>query len=690
MRKPLLIMIAMLPGFLLFGGNVEKTYFFANPVIRSSGSYHTVSLSRTQLSGIPGEPSLPYQSVALLLPPGEAALSIEILGEDETRISGSYILAPQQYDLPLSEPESGGFIRNDKVYRQKASYPPKQEGHLMTQFLNGYSFALCSFTPVRYKPASGQLSYYRKVTVKIRTRPDERAAAALKNLSASGRLADRVNHFAQNPEASAFYPRKRSPATSYQYLIISPVPFQNEFQPMIAMYAAKGIACEVVTTKAISATTPGTDAQAKIRNYIINEYQDHGIEYVLLAGNKDSVPYRGFYCHVISQTNYDDWNIPADLYYSGLDGTYNADNDQYYAELEDDPDLLPDIAVGRFPADDTAGLHHMIHKTIAYQTNPVLGEFAKPLLLGEYLYNAPLTMGGDYMNLLVDDRSDNGYFTHGIPSCSNTIGRLYDTLIPPNNNIWYWTKAMLLTRLNQGNSFIHHLGHSNTTYMLKMNTPDITNANFSQVNGIIHNYQILYTQGCYCGSFDIAGCIASKAVSIDNFLVGGVFNSRYGWFNQGTTDGPSEHLEREFVSAIYTDTMPDNHLGEAHRISKVETVPYLTLPGEFEPGAQRWCHYCANVFGDPALAVWTAEPTLFTQIQWTGSINTDWNNPGNWNPQVVPTSLNDVLISPSTNPPLITTLNSCFCHDLVVPAGSKFTVGPGKSVLVRGDIIISP
>jgi hypothetical protein len=146
--------------------------------------------------------------------------------------------------------------------------------------------------------------------------------------------------------------------------------------------------------------------------------------------------------------------------------------------------------------------------------------------------------------------------------------------------------------------------------MMKLDISEITNQRFSQVDGITHNYTLLYTQGCLDGSFDYLDCIAEKAVTIANFLVAGVFNSRYGWFNQGTTDGPSQHLQREFVSALYNDTIENQikEIGTAHMMSKIMTAPYVGLPGEFEPGAQRWVHYDCNVLGDPALLIWTDNP----------------------------------------------------------------------------------
>ncbi len=100
--------------------------------------------------------------------------------------------------------------------------------------------------------------------------------------------------------------------------------------------------------------------------------------------------------------------------------------------------------------------------------------------------------------------------------------------------------------------------------------------------------------------------LRERMVCIDNFAVAFIGNSRYGWFNQGTTDGPSQHLHREFMDAIYYDSL--YHIGMAHLKSKSETAPFVDISGEFEPGATRWCFYDNNLLGDPMMAVWTEEP----------------------------------------------------------------------------------
>ena len=603
MKKTGIAIMIVLMAFTSFAGNVVKTYYFGDYKINSIGSYQALTFDNTKLSALPGEPVLPYQAISLMLPPGAIALSIVVTGEEETLVPGSFLLYPQQPPRPISEGPSAEFFKNEKVYSLNGNYPDRATGQLMTQYLNGYAFALSSFTPARYNPSTGTFSFYKKVTISIKTRDDVQSDLALKNLSSSQNVLKRVKDFAQNPEMISQYSHLKSSQSTYQMLIITPTAFQGGFQQLIDMYNTKGFLAQVKTTEDISASIPGIDLQDKIRNYIVNQYQNNGIEFVLLGGNPQYVPFRGFYCYVNSGSGYYDSNIPADIYYSGMDGDYDANGNHIYGELEDNIDVLPEVAVARFTVDNTTELQNMVHKSVSYQTSPVLGELTDPYLVGEFLYDDPMTWGSDYLELLVNDHTDNGYFTHGIDESTNTIGRLYD------NPIGNWNVSQLLAGINSGKQFIHHCGHSNYDYMMRLSDYDITNNNFYNVNGVDHNYTLMYSHGCMCGGFDDPTCIAKKCVSIENFLVAGVFNSRYGWFNQGTTDGPSQHLHREFVSALYNDTTPERHLGTAHMISKIKTAPYLSLPGEFEPGAQRWCFYDCNAFGDAAMEIWTDEPS---------------------------------------------------------------------------------
>jgi hypothetical protein len=579
---------------------VEKTFYFSNPRVITTGVYQQVNFENTMLTAKTGEPELPYQSISLLLPPGKSAESITIIPEEETDLPGTYQISPRQESRPVSAGPSGEFSMNRAVYSSSQPYPPEAAGHLSTQFLNGYSFALSAFTPVRYIPLTGKISYFKKVTVRISTGKSPKAERALDNLKSTDKIIKQVTEFAQNPASIAEYPFVPVRDDSYQILIITPQSLEGQYAQLRFMYLQRGLKSETVTTEWIESNMPGQDMPEQIRNYIIQEYQGHSIEYVILGGDAELVPYRGFWAYVISGSGYEDYGIPADVYYSGLDGTWNDNGNAKWAEPGED-DLLPDVAVARLPVDNVVELQKILHKSISYQDTPVLGELNKPLLAGENLYANPLTWGSDYLKLLIGYHEDNGYVTNGIQDSSNIL-TMYD-----EDSEWSGNDLML--RINQGRSFIHHSGHANETYVMKLDISDITNSNFSQVNGINHNYTFVYTHGCLDGAFDVNECIGEAMVLIDNFAAAGAFNSRYGWFNEGQTEGPSAHLHREFVDALYDKH--ESRIGEAHRLSKVETAPWVNAPGQWEEGALRWCFYCCNILGDPVLSVYTDEPADF-------------------------------------------------------------------------------
>jgi len=597
MKKIIITYLLMFFAASLIAGTVEYSYYFSNPSVKEVSSFQVLTFNNTFLTGKTGEPALPYQAVRLLLPPGEEAVSVIYRFEDESIMEGIFTIYPQQPSQPISIGSDGIFHQNLEAYGSQDVFPSRAWGEYSTHFLNGHSFLLTSFTPVKYVPSEGKISFFQKITVTIETRTTDRASRAMENLNTTAKIDGRVSTLAQNPSMISAYPSIATRDEEYQILIITPELFASYYQQLKDLYLIRGFKTEIVTTENISAQVTGQDLQEKMRNYIIGEYQAHGIEHVLLGGDAEIVPYRGFYCFVQSSSSYEDSNIPADLYYSSLDGNWNTDGDGYWAEIGED-DLLPDISVARFPVSTVSQLQKLLLKTVRYQNEPVLGELRDVLIAGENLWSDPLTYGEDYLELLLGYHADNGYVTDGIPDDYN-FTKLYDSQAG-------WGGYDLINEINQGTSFVHHSGHANETYVMRLGISDINNTNFAQANGTIHNYTLVYTHGCLCGAFDVNDCIGEAMVCIDNFAVGGAFNSRYGWFNEGQTEGPSAHLHREFVDALYHDK--ECRFGAAHMISKIETSVWVNAPGQWEEGALRWCFYDCNIFGDPVLGVWTDEP----------------------------------------------------------------------------------
>lgn len=585
-----------------YAQKLEFEYFITEPEIVDIETYQTLVLPNSKQMSKVGDPSLPYISTKLLLPPGKISTDVKYVFENKVKLNGTFNLYPKQNVQPLSVGNSDGFVINQQTYSQ-TKYPDISYTSSSTQFMNGYGFAFSNFTPIEYNPSTGEAYYYKNVKVIIEYIDNTNKSSILKNLTSRNNVINRVSNMADNPNAVNLYPIKRS-TNNYDMLIITSNDYSDNFDDLINFHLYRGNDVRIVTLSEIENEMSGYDLPEKMRNYIIQEYQNYDIQYVLLGGDAEIVPYRGFYCGVQSSSYYEDENIPADVYFSSLDGTWNDDGDNLWGEPGED-DLLPEIAVGRLPFSNYTELASIINKIISYSNNPVVStnELSHPLLAGEHLWDDPLTWGADYLDLLVGYHEDNGYTTNGIPETSS-----YSTMYQRDGNNWGGSDIM--SSMNDGYSFLHHVGHASSGYMMGLYTSDITNSNFSSLDGVTHNYALVYSHGCICGAFDDNDCISERMVTIDNCAVAAFTNSRYGWFNEGQTEGPSQHLHREFVDALYTDG--HYQAGIAEMVSKYETAPWVNNPDEHEPGAQRWVFYDHNVMTDPALPIWTTNPMDFS------------------------------------------------------------------------------
>ncbi|MBR5081482.1 MAG: T9SS type A sorting domain-containing protein [Bacteroidales bacterium] len=605
MKKTSLILFALMVSLFATAQTIEKTYYLGQPSVSQIQGYEQIHFTDCMQSALAGQPSLPWHSVSLMLPQGTEAVAMEVELSDFQTIEGNHNLYPYQTALTYSDPVRRQFEKDEALYASKSTYPTQAYGKLSTQYLNGIGFAFSAFTPVQYIPGTGQVRYATKATVRITT-----TAAKVdqsRKLWLNGDNATRAMRLAQNPEMLQTYNSRGRTVGGYDLLVVTKQQYVSAFDEYVAFYQARGLRTRVVALETIISTMEGRDNPEKLRNYIIQEYEENGIMMVNLAGDVPDIPYRGFYCHADSGSGYDDSDIPADLYYAALDGNWNDDGDNRWGEIGED-DLLPEIGIGRMCFSNQNELNNMLHKATTYQTDPVLGEFHDVIMAGEHLYDNPETNGSQYLELLIGAHDDNGYTTTCIPEDYN-FTRLYEE----EGN---WSGFLLNNAINQGTQYVHHDGHANTSYVAGWSNSNITDSNFSGVNGLDHNYTFFHTSGCICGDFS-DDCILERMTKIANFAVATFGNSRYGWFNEGQTEGPAIHLARETEDAYYHDRIP--YGGMALREGKIETAPWVNAPGQYEEGALRWNFYDLNMMGDVAVSPWHDEP--FTpNVDYTGEL----------------------------------------------------------------------
>lgn len=594
MRKLSLFLLLSLMSLFAAAQSVEQTYFFEEPVVTEIQSYNQLQFEGCLQTAVAGNPSLPYKSVSLLLPYGSEAESVEVVFSDFEEITIEGQLFPYQPSRAYSNPGRKLFVKNEDLYASKTSYPSKSYGELTTHYLNGHAFAFTSFTPVQYEPSSGKIRYAKTATVRVNlTSAKEDKSDMLWN---TPQIKKKIMSMADNPEMIESYATRAKELPSYDLLVITGTNYVSGFEDYLKYYEGIGVRNKIVTVEELVLTVDGRDNQEKIRNYIIDEYSENGISMVLLGGDVNIVPYRGFYCQVQSSTLHVDNAIPADLYFCALDGTWNDNNDNKWGEIGED-DLLPEIGVARMSFDNATKQANMINKSLKYQTEPVMGEFRDIILAGEWLYDNPETYGSDYLELLIGEHDDNGYTTIGVPEDYNFTRHYAEN--------GTWGPELLRTSVNEGVQYVNHVGHANTNTVAEWYNSDITDENFSGLNGVDHNYTFFHSHGCVCGSFD-DDCIMERMVSIQNFAVAAIGNSRYGWFNEGQTEGPAAHLHREMIDAQYNDRIP--FLGMQLSESKCMTAPFVNAPGQWEEGALRWNFYDLNIMGDVAVRPWIDEP----------------------------------------------------------------------------------
>jgi hypothetical protein len=174
------------------------------------------------------------------------------------------------------------------------------------------------------------------------------------------------------------------------------------------------------------------------------------------------------------------------------------------------------------------------------------------------------------------------------------VSTLYDRDYPGND----WPASEIIGIINDNVHLINHLGHANVGYGMRMVNSDVDGLTNDEL------YFIGYTQGCLSGSFDNRtdygeytdyDCIAEHLTTQPRGAVAFIANSRYGFGRGYSTDGPSQHYDREFWDAVFGEDMLN--IGIANQDSKEDNA------GRVGDDIERWCYYELNLFGDPELTL---------------------------------------------------------------------------------------
>lgn len=590
------ISIMLIFSLQVFAANISIDLTFPAPEIQVKDNLHHVSIPGGLKISEGGKPSLPSVGKWLVLPPGEKSISMTLENQIWVKLEGVFNIAPAGNPQKLSDPNVPDIKPDISIYDSNETYPAIAFSGLNSHLKRGVSLATFLIWPVRWNPETGLLEYLQSCVITIETEVDNQSLESYASFyRGDDQTLSWVGQQVINPGDLILYPR-RDDGEVESLLIIT----IDEYVDLIERYAewhlVRGIPTTIVTVSDLIESHDGVDDMEKIRAGIIDAYEEDGIGYVLLFGDDENVPHRGL-CSTVN--NEPDFDIPADIYFGNLDGTWNDDDDDIWGELNE-ADFLGEVFVGRFTASNEGEVIILTNKMMAYCDEPVIDNVLDILMVGEEL--GWVSMGGDYMDEVFYGSDRYNYETVGFPE------RFEGEFLYDRDQEWSALNH-LAPLISEGYHFVHHLGHANTRYSMKFNAGQL-NSDVIENDGVDNGFNIGWTQGCYSGAFDnrttevdnyTDDCITeSFTAKLSNGFVAYCANSRYGWGSGGNTNGASQHFHREFVDATFGEGI--SIIGKTNLDSKEDVVPWM------EAGVMRWCYYEINLFGDPTMDIWTDTP----------------------------------------------------------------------------------
>ncbi len=300
---------------------------------RDGVSYARLSLPDGGSPEEPGSPAVPVARALIRVPDGGVTVRVTDLSVRtvDLRAWGATRLAP----VPRPVPKRPGSSLDDGWVVDKTAYLSRtvEAGTALVTpigIMRGVRLALLTLYVGCYDPnGTVDIVESARITVSFE-RPLEDPDPRLSR----GQLARQIQEGVLNPTTRALMPL---PAA---YLIVTADALYDAILPLAEWKSRKGFPTTVVKTSQI----PGGATASNIQAYIRTAYQtwDPPPEYVLLVGDTNTIP-------AWNGSGYQ--NPPTDLYYSCMD---NAD-------------WVPDVYLGRFSLRTAEHIAGLVEKTVDYE-----------------------------------------------------------------------------------------------------------------------------------------------------------------------------------------------------------------------------------------------------------------------------------------------------------------------------------
>ena len=424
-----------------------------------------------------GEPALPIKSIVVKLPRNTQVISINAIETASSIIPGNYKVSPALEPKVISDKNTGTSSLSKPhpgIYGSSNPYPSNLFDVYNSKGRD-YNYVIIYFYPVQYVPAKGRLTLTTEATFDIEYTTETGSSAA----------------------------SEIQPLVNLEEIIITAPAYQTEANELAEWRTLTGIETAVFNTTWIYNNYEGVDKPQEIRNFINDTFTANStLKYVLLFGDVNvtdpevadnySVPTRLAWI----PDGYDDAGsgvdgtlVPTDYYYECLDGTWDTNGDEKYADLANDNfdiiDFIPDVSVGRLSVNDEANANQVVNKIIQYEQNIDQDWFEKMILVGTDTFRNYRGPEGEVLKEYSQDIVEDN-FTDFI--------KLYETQ-------YTLSSSAISENINSGSGAVNFAGHGGYGVWSLGNAGYYRNSDVRSLNNG-NELPIICTMACLTGGFD--------------------------------------------------------------------------------------------------------------------------------------------------------------------------------------------
>ncbi len=378
----------------------------------------------------------------------------------------------------------------------------------------------------------------------------------------------------------------RNRAQDIAYLIVTDESMTDAFDVLAQWKIRKGIPTVVRTMQEIIEVSEGVDEAEKLRNYIIEMFDNEPLQWVLLGGDTPLVPHREFWAEVSLAGQYDaSGTIASDLYFADLDGSWDDNGNGIWGEMEDNLDLWAELYVSRAPVDNSEEAAGFIAKTMAYEQNPP----------EDFIHNAVFISENTGFSGLDSSLGLNplaGHFPDDYSIRKLYLGYDHYADAEPNKYSNQWDA------FSSGPGFFAHFGHGSGKDVAALHLDDIHRLDNGPKNGIF------VSTACLSGGFHNHDQSGGEAIVVNP---NGGTVAYFGNTEVGIGFPSGMNYIYEVYKTLFDDRHPVYRLAELYTVARENFTAKENLYKETH--TSRWTVMEMVLFGEPEMQVWADDPT---------------------------------------------------------------------------------